>query len=52
MKHVFVVLLVIALSAGPALAAGGKNRGTTGKGKTNIGTTSKGTATQDRLRLH
>jgi len=48
MKRLLIILLVVALSTGTALAAGGKNHGTTGKGETKTGTTSKGTGTQDR----
>ncbi|MFZ5765249.1 MAG: hypothetical protein ACOY4H_06585 [Thermodesulfobacteriota bacterium] len=48
MKKIVIALLSLALSACPVFAAGGKNHGTTGKGKVITGTISKGQASQNR----
>jgi len=48
MKRFILAVLALLLCSGIALAAGGKNQGTTGTGTTSTGTDAKGDATQDR----
>ncbi len=50
MKKLIIAFIVLMLSvgAGMSYAAGGKNHGTKGKGKTYTGSTSKGNASQIR----
>ena len=48
MKKIIAVIMTIIMSAGIALAAGGKNQGTTGNGTTSTGGDAKGQASQDR----
>ncbi|MBU1737856.1 MAG: hypothetical protein KKG35_06910 [Proteobacteria bacterium] len=48
MKKIIIITLAMLLSGGVALAAGGKNHGTTGKGKVVTGSNAQGQASQDR----
>lgn len=48
MKRLFMVLIVLMVTAGFAFASGGQNQGTTGQGTTSTGTTSQGAGTQSQ----
>ena len=50
MKRLIIAALILMFTTSTvtAFAAGGKNHGTTGKGKTSTGIDSKGTASQPR----